>query len=278
VSGAADAGLNATQKVCAVLRALGSRSPAALRDLAAETDMNKVTAFRILGTLVSEGFVRRPAGSRLYELGPEVAALAASLAQKTDLRSAARPPLLLLAAESGDTAVLSLRVGANAVCIERQTGDFPIQSNYLYPGTRRPLGIGAGATAILAALPEAEANALLDLLPPKLEPFPRLQPDAIREAVRQARQRGYAVVLDQIVDKMGGIAVALRAPDRDVVGSFSILALTERIPTREQMLVALLQNAARAAERSMAELWATSGFTSGQSIRGHEIRRVRDSR
>lgn len=250
-SGTEDTSLNATQKVCAVLRALGTSSPAALRDLAVAADMNKVTTFRILGTLASEGFVRRPAGSRLYELGPEITALAVAIAHKRDWRGPARAALLTLAGQSGDTAVLSLRAGTDAVCVDRQTGDFPIQSNYLYPGTRRPLGVGAGATAILAALPEAEADALLDALPSKLAAFPHLTPEAIREDVRIVRQRGYAVVLDRIVTRMGGIAVALRSPDQEVVGSFSILALSERIVSREAALVALLRSAANAAERGM---------------------------
>lgn len=70
---AAEASLNATQKVCAALRALAGRSPVALRALAEATELNKVTVFRILGTLAIEGFVQRPPGSRAYELGPGVA-------------------------------------------------------------------------------------------------------------------------------------------------------------------------------------------------------------
>ena len=171
---AADVSLNATQKVCAVLRAFGNAPSASLRDLAAAAELNKVTTFRILGTLVSEGFVRRPPDSRLYELGPEISLLATALGRQMDLRGAARPALLKLASQSGDTAVLSIRAGAHAVCLDRQTGDFPIQSNYLYPGTRRPLGVGAGAMAILAALPKKEGNTLLTFVANRLAEFPRL--------------------------------------------------------------------------------------------------------
>ncbi len=253
VLGAAEASLNATQKVCAVLRALANRSPAPLRDLAEATELNKVTVFRILGTLASEGFVQRPAGSRSYELGPEIVVLATALNRTIDLRAAARLPLLRLAAQSGDTAILSIRAGTAAVCIERQTGDYPIQSNYLYPGTRRPLGVGAGATAILAALPRAESDMLIDLLVPKLKPYPRLTPAIVRDHVHQARQRGYALVLNQIVDKMGGIAVAIRSADGHVLGSFSVLALSERIEGRIQSLVHWLHEAVQETEALIAD-------------------------
>lgn len=246
--GAAEASLNATQKVCAVLRALGGRSPVALRDLAEVTELNKVTVFRILGTLANEGFVQRPAGSRSYELGPEITVLATALGRTVDLRAAARLALLRLAAQSGDTAVLSIRAGTEAVCIDRQTGDFPIQSNYLYPGTRRPLGVGAGATAILAALPRPEGDMLLELLAPRLEPYPRLPLAVVHDQVRQARACGHAVLLNHIVDKMGGIAVAIRSADGGVAGSFSILALSERIEPRAALLVQWLHEAAQDTE------------------------------
>jgi DNA-binding IclR family transcriptional regulator len=254
---AEDAGLdsaqpNAAQKVCAVLRALAAHSPAALRDLSRAAGLNKVTTFRILGTLAGEGFVRRPRGTQLYDLGPEVAVLATALAGRVNLRAAAQPALLRLASVSGDTAVLSIRAGSEAICLDRQTGAFPIQSNYLHPGTRRPLGVGAGALALLAALPLAEGDAMLELMQDRPAPFPRLHPPAVREGLARARARGYALVVDQIVERMGGIAVAVRGPGGEALGALSIIALSERITAREAELAALLADAARATEAALA--------------------------
>jgi DNA-binding IclR family transcriptional regulator len=247
------AGLNTVQKACAVLRALaGHRSPAALRDVAKAAGVNKVTAFRILGTLAGEGFVRRPANSRLYELGPEVLALSAALRRSPNLLDQARLALFQIAAASGDAAVLSVRSGIEAISVDRQTGDYPIQSNYLHPGTRRPLGIGAGATAILAALPDAEMLGLLDLLAPRLAAYPRLSLDDVRDQVAHVRRHGYAVVLDRIVEKMGGIAAPIRSPQGEALGAISIVALSERIEARLPALAELLLAKTAEVERLLA--------------------------
>ena len=235
---------NAAQKVCAVLRALAAHAPAALRDVSRAAGLNKVTTFRILNTLAGEGFVRRPAGTQLYDLGPEVAVLATSLASRINLRAAARPALLRLAALSGDTAMLSLRVGSEAVCLDLQTGSFPIQSNYLHPGTRRPLGVGAGALALLAALPAAEGDAILALMQDGLAPFPHVRLADVQAGLAAARLHGYALVVDRIVERMGGIAAAVHGPDGDAVGALSIIALSERIIGREAELAAMLRAAA----------------------------------
>ena len=248
----ADSSLNATQKICAVLRALADHAPAPLRDVAVAAGLNKVTAFRILRTLTAEGFARRPAGTQLYDLGSEIAVLATALSRRVSLRTAASSSLIKLASQSGDTAVLSIRVGNEAVCIERQTGDFPIQSNYLHPGTRRPLGIGAGAMAILASLSNGDCDRLLESLPDKLADFPNLTITSVHEQLRLARQCGHALLVDQIVERMGGIAVAILSSAGEPLGSFSILALSERISTRSELLAGYLQNAARDTERILA--------------------------
>lgn len=243
---------NATQKVCAVLRALASHAPAALRTIAFEAELNKVTTFRILNSLAREGFVRRPQGSQLYDIGPEIAVFARAFNDRVNLRTAARPSLLRLAARSGDVAVLSIRVGAEAVSLDRQTGDFPIQSNYLYPGTRRPLGVGAGATAILAALPEEEYEALIELLEPKLASYPRLSVRDVREQVRLGRSRGYVVVVNQIVERMGGIARAIRSQG-EVLGAIGISALSDRIEMRQEQLAGWLDDAVQQTERTICK-------------------------
>jgi DNA-binding IclR family transcriptional regulator len=248
----AEASLNAVQKVCAVLRALADRSPAALRDITEATGLHKVTAFRILATLASEGFVRRPAHSKLYELGPEALAMSATLRRSVNVLDLARPALLQLARASGDSVVLSIRAGAEAICLDRQTGDFPIQSNYLHPGTRRPLGIGAGATAVLATLPDREVESLLGLLAPRLAEYPRLSIGFIRGQVAHVRRFGYAVVLDRIVERMGGIAVPIRSPEGEALGSISIVALSERIEGRLPSLAESLLAEAAGIERLIA--------------------------
>lgn len=240
------------QKVCAVLRALAGHAPATLRDVARISGVNKVTALRILGILAGEGFVRRPAGSRLYELGPEVLALSTALHRSQSLIDHARVALLQIAATSGDAAVLTVRSGADAVSVDRQIGGYPIQSNYLLPGTRRPLGIGAGATAILAGLPDEEVAVLLDLLAPHLQSYPRLPLSFVREQVEHVRQHGYAVVLDRVVERMGGLAAPIRGPGGETLGAISILALSERIEGRLPTLVELLLAKTAEVERLVA--------------------------
>jgi DNA-binding IclR family transcriptional regulator len=240
---------NAVQKVCALMRALAAPTPRRLTDLSAETGLNKVTALRILDTLAQEGFAARAPDGRRWRLGPELTALAASSGRPDDLRALARPSLVRLAELSGDTVLLSVRSGVEAVCIDREIGSYPIRANYLDVGSRRPLGVGAGSMALLAWLPDREIEAILGIVVQRLGPYPRLGLPEIREAVLAARARGHVVLLDSVVDTMGAIGVPVRDASGRTVAALSIAALTTRLREREAMLAEALRREADLMER-----------------------------
>ena len=243
---------NSIRKVCAILRALSARSPQRLNEVSAATGLNKVTALRILDTLAEEGFVEREAGGRGFARGTEFLALAASVGRSHDIRELARPSLVRLAELSEDTALLSVRSGIQSVCIDRHVGPFPIRANYLDIGSRRPLGVGAGSLALLAWLPDREAEAILGALGPYLAHYPRMSVDVIRDAIRTSRDRGWVVLLDRVIDKMAAIGAPIFNEAGDVVGALSIAALTERIAERAEMLGTALVREADLIRREMA--------------------------
>src|SRR3954462_14044395 len=88
---------NSVQKVCAILRALSARSPQRLAEISAWTGLNKVTALRILETLIDEGFVEREPEGRGSAGGPDFPALGPSPARSHAVRELPRPSLVRLA-------------------------------------------------------------------------------------------------------------------------------------------------------------------------------------
>ncbi|GAC1534828.1 MAG: IclR family transcriptional regulator [Candidatus Velthaea sp.] len=243
---------NAIQKACAIVRLLAQDSPLRLSELAGRTDLNKVTVLRVLDTLIGEGFVRPVHGSKTYALGPEAHLLAAVTRMPANIRDAARPSLVRLAAMSGDAAVLSIRSGSESLCIDRVTGNFPIGQNYLDIGSRRPLGVGGGSMALLAWLPPREIDAIVETVAARISNYPRYSPAFIREEAALARARGYVVLLDVTVDQMGGVAVPIRTSGGECAGALSIAALSERISSRRDTLVAALQREAAIVAEQLA--------------------------
>lgn len=238
---------NAPQKVCRILKMLSNPEPLRLSDIAAGAQLSAPTTLRILETLIEEGFVQRdPGNPKRYQLGEQALLLGLAMQGRDHVRQRARPALVRLAALSGDTALLSTRHGLESVCVDREFGNFPIRANYLDIGSRRPLGAGAGSLALLAWLPAEEVETIIELITPRLtERYPRISPQRLREEVKRSRENGYAMLLDVVVEQMGGVAVPIFGADGRPTAALSIAALSERISGRLPMLVkALRQEAA----------------------------------
>lgn len=245
---------NAPQKVCRILKVLSNPESLRLADIAAGAEISAPTTLRILETLIKEGFVRRdPATPKRYLLGDQALLLGMAMQGRDHIRDRARPALVRLAALSGDTVLLSTRHGIESVCVDREFGSFPIRANYLDIGSRRPLGAGAGSLALLAWLSASECETVIELVKPALVArYPLLSPQRLREEVQRSRDNGYAMLLDVVVEQMGGIAVPIFAADGRPAAAISIAALSDRITSRLPMLVKALRH--EAAELSANEL------------------------
>jgi DNA-binding IclR family transcriptional regulator len=237
---------NSAQKVCRILRVLSTPQPLRLADIADASGVNKATALRLLDTLIAEGFVVRDEVTKRYLLGDEALALGIAMQGRDHIRDRARPALMRLAALSGDTVLLSTRSGIESVVIDREFGSFPIRANYLDLGTRRPLGAGAGSLALLAWLPQEEVEAVLKLIAGTLKTrHPRVTASLLKQEVANARAQGYALLLDVVVEQMGGIAVPIFGSDGRPVAAISIAALSQRITSRLDLLVPALRKASQ---------------------------------
>ncbi|PAT35380.1 IclR family transcriptional regulator [Vandammella animalimorsus] len=238
------------QKACRLLKALSDERNARLVDLAQATGIDKASALRLLETLVAEGMVQRDARSKRFSLGREWLVARAAAAQRMDARHLARPALIRLAHRFEDSVIFSELSGWESVCTELRFGTFPIRANYLSIGSRRPLGVGAGSLALLAALPDAEVEAVMLSIAPRLQRYPRISVDFLCQQVECTRRRGYALLLDVVVEHMGGIAIAVPDANGDLLGAISIAALSERlIERRDAIVVELRKEAAMITQR-----------------------------
>lgn len=240
---------NSIAKVCAVLSTLTAKSPLRLNEISDATGLNRVTALRILEDLAQSGFITRSGNPPRYDFGPEIVAMSAAASRSFNVRDAARPSLLRLADLTGDTILLSVRSGAEAIVVDRAVGGFPIRANFLDVGMRRPLGVGGGSMALLAWLPQAEREAILDITANRLESYPSITRVVLQEHIEAATARGYVTMYDIVVQKMGAIGFPLRDTRGQVTAAISVVALSERISEREQMIVEALLQEAKAISR-----------------------------
>jgi DNA-binding IclR family transcriptional regulator len=128
-----------------------------------------------------------------------------------------------------------------------------LQPNYLQIGSRRPLGVGAGSLALMVWLPDAEIDAIIDVIMPRLAKSPRITPKYLRERIVAARKHGHTVQVDVALPGMGGVGVPVRDDAGQVIAALSVGASSDRIRRRETELAEMLKKEAQILERAMAQ-------------------------
>jgi DNA-binding IclR family transcriptional regulator len=226
----------------------GGGAPVPMVRLTEASGLSRPTVRRLMLALMRAGLVVQDAGSRAYALGPESYLLGVMARRRLDLLKVSMDSLVRLADDSEENTYLSLRRGTYSVCAHREEGSYPIRTQALKTGDRHPLGVGAGAMAILAALPAAERAEVLAAVTPLLaEGYPGYTPEAVARCIAEAQEKGWALNPGLYLPNSWAIGMAVRAPGfegapGEVLGAVSIAAIDTRLgPDRQDRLAALLR-------------------------------------
>jgi DNA-binding IclR family transcriptional regulator len=227
-----------------------------LKDAAQALGLSTSTAHRILSALVEHRMLRQidVDGSRIYIPGSSLYRLGQAAARHYSLVDLARPSMRRLAERTQDTVFLSARDRDEAVCLDRVVGDYPIKTLTLSVGDRRPLGVGAGSLALLAALPEAERSAIVRNDRSREQRYPAFTPESLTKWVNAANRLGYAHNPERVNPGMSAVAVAIRGADGAPLGAISVAAVRSRMQGERLLEIVnlLKEECANVAQRAEA--------------------------
>ena len=226
-----------------------------LKDAAEALGLSTSTAHRILSALVEHRMLRVIEGTRVYIPGSELYRLGQAAARHYSLVDLARPSMRRLAEHTLDTVFLSARDRDEAVCLERVIGEYPIKTLTLSVGDRRPLGVGAGSLALLAALLPEERAAIADDSAARIQRYPTFTPAALLKWANEASRLGYAHNPERIIPGMSAVGVPIRGADGRPLGAMSISGIRSRIQGKRLLeIVNLLQEECKIVAEKAAAL------------------------
>ena len=241
---ASEGELRGTQSIgraVTLLRAIASRGRRGIRidELVGTCGLPKTTCVRVLGRLRAENLVARDSRTNKFYLGRLLYELGLLAQPRYRLGEACEPVLQRLARRTRDTVYLSERSDFEAVCVACCVGDYPIRSMPLDVGIRRPLGVGVGGVAILAALDDEQARRVVGALG---ERYPGFGLDAakVMSHVRASAAVGHAVGLSH--GAPGAVSVGVPFPIGLASASITVTALSNRMsPARQRRIATLVR-------------------------------------
>lgn len=236
-------GTQAIERALLLLRVLASAGRRGMRvaDIATASALPQATVSRILASLLREGVVEREPRTRKLFVGHLIHELALVARARYMLSEAARQPMQWLAEQSEDTVYLSEPSGTEAVCTAREEGHYPIKALPLHVGIRRPLGVGSGGLAMLAAMAPVRAREILRANAERYPAYGGIDIPYLEGAIAQAQRDGWATVADKATPGMTAIGTPILGRAGEPIGAISIAAISSRMtPKRRAELARLL--------------------------------------
>ncbi len=233
-------GTQAIERAMLLLRVVASagRRGMPIVEITAASALSQSTVSRMLGTLLAERMVERDARTRKYFVGHLVHELALVARPRYSLAGVGRPSMIALAEASQDTIYLSEPSGTESVCTAREEGAHPIKALPLHVGIRRPMGVGAGGLAILAAMPAAQAHAIVRANAARYPAYGGIDVAWLMREIDASRERGWSIAADKATQGMTAIGMAIESKAHAAIGAFSIAAISPRMTARRQQSLA----------------------------------------
>ena len=249
-------------KAFAVLQSFSSETfELTLSEIAARSDLDRGTAFRLIQTLVELGYLQAVPQSRRFRLGLACLDLGYTVLSHGSLRPMVEPLLRGLVPDVGDAASLGILDGGDVVYLARVGAGLDRHKMDRRPGTRIPAYSAALGHVMLAYLARDEQIARLESRPRvKLSERTLTDLDALLARLDQVKKRGHAVSDGENAYGLRTLATPIFDAQGLVIGGLSVTVDAMRMDMaafRDQALPRLMQ-----VTRQVQDLAIKSGLTS----------------
>jgi IclR family acetate operon transcriptional repressor len=215
-----------------VLSTLGD-GPLGVTEVAERSGLPKSTAARMLATLVDEGAVEQVPGDTSYRLGPRLITLAGGFSLTRSLAAIARPTLRHLAHTSGEASGLGLPDGDLIHYVDQVDTVHPVLVRD-WTGVRAPLHAVSSGQVLLAFRTPAAIERYLDRPMERFTPSTLVDPDAVRDRLRDVRRRGYSWAIEEFDAGISSIAAPISDASGEVIAAVHVHGPSYRFPPPDQ--------------------------------------------
>ena len=230
--------------------------------LAERLGLAKSTVHRLASTLVEAGMLEQNRETGKYRLGLAVFELGSLVRRKIDMSFEAKPWLMTLREQTGETVNLSILDHGGVVCVNflESKKVNRISSGI---GLRKPVHCTAEGKALIAFQSAAAIQTVIDAKLEKRTLRTVASPVALKEEFAVIRARGYATDDEEYELGVRGIAAPIRDDSGVPIAAVGVTGPTQRLTKSRLLSLVRHVNAAakaisvRLGDRSMGALTST---------------------
>ncbi len=223
--------VKSTQTTFRIIEALEANDGARVTELATDLGLAKSTVHQQLSALVELGYVIQEDSQ--YQLGLAFLDLGEYVRTRKRAYTLSEPLVEELAAETGERAQFFAEEHGRAIYIHTKQGEHAVKADRRV-GKQRYLHSSAGGKAILAHLPEARIEEVIDRwgLPQETDNT-HADRESLFADLAEIHERGYSMNKAESISGLWSIGVPVMGPDGMPVGSFSISGPRHRMKAEQ---------------------------------------------
>lgn len=213
--------VQSVDRAITILEILARTGQSGITDIARELDVHKSTAFRLVASLTSRGLVEQSSERGGYRLGVGIVRLAGAATARLDVIREARPLVLALARDTGETVNIAVLSEGAALYVEQEAGSAALQAHN-WVGQHIPLHATSNGKVLLSGLTDTR---VADEVGRRLRSYTPTTVTSLPALLRQladVRRDGYAVAAEELEPGLTAVAAPLRNVHGDVIASLSV--------------------------------------------------------
>jgi IclR family transcriptional regulator, acetate operon repressor len=223
-----DTTVQSVDRAVTILEILARKGDAGVTEIAAELDVHKSTASRLLSVLERRGLTMQVSERGRYRLGFRVLLLANASVSHLDLTQLSRPVGERLAAAAGETVNVAILEDDVAINVAQVRGSAAV-STHNWIGQRTPLHATSSGKVLLAHLSPAQRARLLQAPLERLTPATVVDRDGLEAQLADVRRQGWACTLEELEIGLNAVAAPIRAYEGNVIAAMSVSGPSYRL-------------------------------------------------
>jgi IclR family transcriptional regulator, KDG regulon repressor len=207
-----------------------------ITEIANNLHLNKTTVSRLVGDLVSEGYLQKEKSK--YCLGYSLLCLSGVITSHLEIHRESKEPLRRLVDHLGETAHVAVLEGSGITYVHKIECKNPVHL-LSYIGKKNPVSCTSSGKVLLAFQKKNVFEAIIKAGLPKMGPNSVIEPVLLKSQLKDIKEQGYSVCIDELHEGVVSIAAPIRDYTGEVIAAISIVGTKQRI--REEKLKEFIQ-------------------------------------
>lgn len=189
-------------------------------------NMNKSTVSRLIGDLVSEGFLYKDRNK--YGLGFSLLNLSGVITSHLEIFRESKDTLYEVVESMNETGHIAVLEGSSITYVQKIECKNPVEL-LSYVGKTNPVSCTSSGKVLLAFQEEERINCIINLGLPKMGPKSITDPNLFKNQLELVKMQGYSVCIDELHENVVSIAAPIKDYTGNVVAAISIVGTKQRI-------------------------------------------------